>query len=113
MRPACRVLEPFEARVWRHFVPRPHVEPDKAAAFNRGVRGNVYLLPVRLSFDAVRQVNALAVHVELPAVVDAAQTVFFVSAKEERRATMRAISIETTDTAIRVAKGNQLLAQQA
>ena len=60
-----------------------------------------------------RQVDAVAVGVEFPAVIDAAQAAFLVAAEEQRRAAMRAIRVDQADTPLRVAEGDQVLAEQA
>jgi hypothetical protein len=58
----------------------------------------------------VGQVDRVARHVELPAVVDAAQPAFLVAAVIQVRAAMRAAPVEQPDPAVRVAEGDQFLA---
>ena len=60
----------------------------------------------------VRHVDAVAVDVELPAVVDAAQAGFFIAAEEQRRAPMRAVALDQAGLAVGVAEADQLLAEQ-
>jgi hypothetical protein len=60
----------------------------------------------------VGHVYARAVDGELPAVIDAADAPLFVSAKEERRATVGAIVLNQPGLAVRVAEGDELLAEQ-
>ena len=76
------------------------------------VARDVDLLPVALSFHAVRHVDACAVHVELPAVVDAAQAVKLVPPEEQRRPPMRAVRVDAPDPPMRVAEHDELLTHQ-
>ena len=60
----------------------------------------------------VGHVDAVAVDVELPAVVDAAQAGFFVAAEEQGRAAVRAVVLDQADLAVGVAEGDELLAEE-
>ena len=60
----------------------------------------------------VGHVEAAALGVELPAVVDAADAVTFGAAEEQRRAAVRTAVIHDSDPTPFVAEGDQLLAQQ-
>ena len=55
------------------------------------------LVLVGVALGRVRQVDAVAVDVELPAVVDAAQAVFLVAAEEHRRAAVGAVGVDQAD----------------
>ena len=57
-----------------------------------------------------RHVDAAAVGVELPAVIDAADAAFLVASKPEIGAAMRAILIDDADNTAGVAEGEQFLA---
>src|SRR5205807_4670634 len=57
-------------------------------------------------------IEAIAVHVELPAVIGAAQSVVLVAAEEQRGEPMRAQMIEDADPAGGVAERDQLLVQE-
>jgi hypothetical protein len=59
-----------------------------------------------------RRVQHVAVDVVFPTVIDAAQTTFFIAPKKKRRAAVGAMLADETDTALRVAEGDQLFAQQ-
>ena len=67
----------------------------------------------RLSGRFGRHVDAGAVAVELPAVIDAAQPALFVAAEEHRRAAMRTVRGDEADDAVRIAKRDQVFAEQA
>src|SRR5437763_879930 len=69
---------PFELRqVWRHVLGRAHVRPDNATPLARGIRVEADLtLEVRVARLA-GQVDAVTIHVELPAVIDAAEASLF------------------------------------
>ena len=58
-----------------------------------------------------RHVDAGAVDVELPAVIDAADAAFLVAAEPEIGAAMRAVLVDDADPAAAVAEGQQFLAQ--
>src|ERR1041385_7285379 len=60
-----------------------------------------------------RHIDALPVHVELPAVVDAAETTLCVAAEEEGGATVRAVYVDEADAALAVAEGHEVLAEEA
>jgi hypothetical protein len=57
-------------------------------------------------------VDAIALGVEFPAVIDAAQTVPLVAAEEQRGAAVRAFMVHDADPAAAGAEGDQLLAEQ-
>ena len=60
----------------------------------------------------VHHVHALAVHVELPAVVHAAQAAVFVAAQPQRHQAVRAELVKQADAPVGVAESDQFLAQQ-
>src|SRR5439155_5709105 len=60
----------------------------------------------------VHLIEAVAVDVELPAMIDAAQAGFLVASKPQRSAAVRAEFVDKADTALAVAKADQTLAQQ-
>ncbi len=60
----------------------------------------------------VRHIDAVAISIELPAVIDAADAAGFVPAVEQRRAAMRAAVIHHADPARGVTERDQLLAEQ-
>ena len=59
-----------------------------------------------------RRLEAIAVDIEFPAVINAAQTAVLVATEEQRRAPMRAIGIHQPDAAIGIAKRDQILGHQ-
>src|SRR3979409_2551526 len=68
---------------------RPHIDPDDAAAFADGI-GFVLALELEpAGFRFAGRVENIAVHVEFPAVVEAAQPRFLVAAEGERSAAVR------------------------
>src|SRR5579859_1237629 len=77
---------PLGPRQWRTFVGWTHVDPDDASGFfGRIGRSSDFVLEVGLGW-LVRHIDARAVGSELPAVVDAPDATFFVSAEEQGRA---------------------------
>ena len=59
-----------------------------------------------------RHFDDVAIDVDLPAVIEAAETAIFVTAVHERRAAVRAIFVENADLAVSVAEDHQILAKQ-
>jgi len=55
--------------------------------------------------------STLAGHIELPAVVDAANTVLLIPAEKERGPPMRAVGGQYTHLACAIAEGDEILAQ--
>jgi len=107
-----RVHVRFEIRQgWRRR-PRAHIRPHDAAALLSPIcRGLDLCLEVRLGWF-VGHVDAVAVGVEFPAVIDAAQAALFVAPEKQRGATVRAVLVHQADFAIAIAEGDQLFAEQ-
>src|SRR5262249_2180345 len=89
-----------------------HIGPDQAVALEHLVALGLDLLRKGVVRRHVRHVEAIAVDVELPAVIGAAQPLVLVAAEEQRGAAVRAAVIEDADPAGAVAKGHELLAEQ-
>ena len=73
----------FDHRHWRRFGAGAHVDPDQAGAFGDAVGLGFYLLPEVLVGRQVGHVDAVAIGVELPAVVDAADAAVLIPAIEQ------------------------------
>ena len=65
-----------------------------------------------LVWGHVGHVQAIAVHVVFPAVIDTTNSALFIAAKEERGAAVRAAVIHDADAARGVAKRDQLFAKR-
>src|SRR5690606_29785274 len=104
-------LEPVELGERGLLLRRAHVGPDDVGGFDAGVAGDLDLVAVGVALGGRWEVDALTEDVELPAVVDAAQAVFFVAAEEEGRAAVRAVRIQESGAALGVTEGDELLAQ--
>ena len=61
----------------------------------------------RIAIGRVRHIDAVAVDVELPAVIDAAQPALLVAAPEQVGAAMRAIRVKQPELAVGGAKGDE------
>ena len=96
---------------WRLFA-RTHIGPDHAVDVSARIGAARTLSLKSLSGGSFGMSTQSPVDVELPAVVDAAQPVFFVAAEEQRGAAMGAELVEQPDLAVAVAEGDQVLAQQ-
>ena len=96
-----RRLRPGEFRQRRHVLHRAEIGPDDAAQLGGRIRGEAHLVLEVVLFRLVHHVDAGAGHVELPAVIDAAQAAFFVAPEEQRRAAVRAEFVDQADAAVR------------
>jgi hypothetical protein len=92
---------------------RPHVNPDQAAVDGRRIRRNPNLV-FEVAFGRLgRHVDAVAVDVEFPAMVDAANAALLIATEVKRGAAVRTVSLDDADFVVGVAKGDQILAEQA
>src|SRR5262249_43554709 len=57
-------------------------------------------------------IHAIAGHIELPAVIDAAQAARLVAAEKQRGTTVRTAMVHHADPAVAVAEGDELFAEQ-
>src|SRR5579863_6614954 len=89
-----------------------HIDPDDAIALGCQISLGVDLVLEMLALRNIRHVEAVAVDIVFPAVIDAANAILFVAAVKERGATMRAALIHHADAARAIAKGDELLAEQ-
>ena len=103
---------PLELRRRRHVLLRTHVGPDDAAQLDGGVGSGGHLGRKVAVLRLVHHVHALPVHVELPAVVHAAQAAVFVAAQPQRHQAVRAELVKQADAPVGVAECHQFLAQQ-
>ncbi len=105
-------LGPGEVRRRRATLRGPEESPDDPARFHRWEGPRADLVREAQLLRLIQHVHAAPVDVELPAVVDAAQSAVFVPPQEERGLPVRAALVEQPDAPPRVAKSHQLLAQQ-
>ena len=87
----------FDVRQRRRVAARAHVDPDEAAALVDLVGLGVDLVLEVLVRRHVGHVDAVAVDVEFPAVIDAAEAVFLVAPEEQRGAAVRAAMVHDAD----------------
>jgi len=107
-----RCLGPGEFRSRRHALGRSEIGPHNPAKLDRRIGGDVDLMLKLVLLRLVQLVDAGAGDIELPAVVDAAQPAFLVAPEEQRGAAVRTILVQKPDAALRVTKGDKVLAQQ-
>ena len=105
-------MGPFDGRWCRLQFRRAHVGPDDVTQFDARIA---------LELDATGHaavgrlggnLDALAAAIKFPAVIRAAQSVFFIATKPQRHTAMGAKLVDEIDLAAAVAKGDQLLGQQ-
>src|SRR3984893_9570685 len=102
-----RQRQPSHARQFGHPLSRSHVDPGNATGLAHGVAGYPRLFLQRREIvgrNDVRDINAFAVNVEFPAVIDAADAALLVAAKEQLRQLVRAISTYDADLSLAIAK---------
>ena len=108
-----RDTRPLKLGQFRLQFGRSHVDPDQAAPLLRGVGLDLHLVAEVALRRLVGHLHADAVHVVLPAVVDAAQPALLVASKEEGRQLVRAERVEDANLALGVAEGHQVLVHDA
>jgi hypothetical protein len=100
----------FQIRQFGHLIDWAHIGPDHVAPFPHRIGLDPdQVLGVEVGIGG-RHVDAAAVGVELPAVIDAADAAFLVTPHPEIGAAVRTILIDHADHAACVAEGEQLLA---
>jgi hypothetical protein len=92
-------LKRLEARKLGRGLPRPHIDPDEPDPFPDAVGLCLNAVVRGQRTRQVRRVDTVASHVELPTMIDAANTVMLVAAKKKRGAAMWAFLIHNADAA--------------
>ena len=105
-------IDPFERRQRRLFGRRAHIGPDHAAELDARIGLELDLLAEAACGRLRGHLDALPGHVVFPAVIGAAQAVLLVAAEPQRHAAMGAEFVHQAEPALRVAKGDQPLAEQ-
>ena len=95
-----------------HFVGRAHVAPDKPAGFACRIGFMLHAVGYEAVGRLRRHLDDVAVYVELPAVIEAAQAAILVAREHQRGAPVRAIFVEHADAAFGVAENDEVLAEQ-
>ena len=108
-----RGAHPFVIGRGRLLVLWPHIGPDQSTKLDAWIGLDLDARLQRCACGLGGHVDAIAVSVEFPAVIDAAHAAFLVAAKEHRRAAVRAIGIHKADVAVAVTECDQVFAQQA
>ena len=102
---------PFDLRQRRRRILRAHIGPEYAIAFDAriGFRFDTLFQPA--AFGLGRHVQNVAFNVEFLTVVDTADTTLFISSEHQWGAAMRAGICDQSWTAVAIAKGNEILAE--
>ncbi len=103
----CRRFE------FAHLLRWTHIDPHKTARLARRIGLVLHAIGNEAVFGFGRHLHHVAIDVEFPAVIEAAQPALFVTRKHQRGAPVRAILVEDADTAFAVAEHHKILAQQA
>src|SRR5438309_10360037 len=88
-----------------------HVGPEHAAALEQRVALQLHALAELRIVGLRGNLDALAARVVLPAVIPAAQPVLLVAPEPERYAAVRAELVDESQPVLRVAEGDQALAE--
>ncbi len=100
----------FQRGQFGHLLDRSHIGPDHVAPFAHRIGLDAdQVLGVEVGIGG-RHVDASAVGIELPAVIDAADAAFLVATEPEVGAAVRAVLIDDADDAAAIAEGQQFLA---
>jgi len=73
----------LDRRQWRRLLARTHIDPDQAIAFGDHIGLSFDLVFEVLMRRRVRHIDAIALRVVFPAVIDAADAVLLVAAEEQ------------------------------
>ena len=108
----CRRHEShLELRQLGNSIARPHVDPDHVGPFAHRIGQQLDRVLVGRFWRRCREIDAVAVDVELPAMEGTAQATFLVAAVIETSAAMRAVRFDDADATVAVAERQQVLAQ--
>ena len=110
---ACRQRRPFEVWWFRRKILRSHIDPDDTAA-HRGAIGDAlrFWFQQLGTFRLRRDVNAVAIDVVFPAMIDTAQSAFLVAAIIQVCAAMSAVGFEDSDPPLSIAKCDEIFAEK-
>src|SRR5262245_55110929 len=92
---------------------RSHIGPDKTAALARRIGFLLAIERETTAFGFAGLVQDVALNVELPAVIEAAEPTLFIAPEGERGAAMHAVLAENAQATLGVAEDNQVLAEHA
>src|SRR5262249_53637933 len=109
---ALRHLRPLEIGGWWHFLCRPHVGPNSSTNLDSGIRCGANLMGEAALGWFIHLVHTLAGHIELPAVIHAAQARLLVAPKPQRHQTVWTELVQQPNAPLGIAKGYELLAQE-
>src|SRR5205823_2428632 len=102
----------LDLRQRRRFLALAHIDIDQAVALGDPIRLRLDVaLEIRVVGD-VRRIDAIALRVELPAVIEAAQAVLLVAPQKQRGAAVRTFVVHDPDPTRGVAERDQSLAEQ-
>ena len=106
-------LEAFVARQHGPAIRRPHVREDEAVALLDRIPGLAHLVAARPAARLARLLEAMALHVEEPPVITAADALLLGLAVVKRGAAVRAARPEQTGPSTAVAEQHKILAKNA
>ena len=108
----ARLEAGLEQRQARRLGRIAHIDPDHAVALRRQIGLGADPVLELLALGQIGLIDAIAVDIVFPAVIDAAYAVLLVAPQEQRGAAMRAAMIHHPDPAGCIAERDQLLAEE-
>jgi hypothetical protein len=103
---------PLELRQLRAFFSRAHVNPNEPGPLLDWIGANIDFF-FEITFGGfIGHVDTIAVDVEFPTMIGATQTALLVAAPEEKRTTVRTVSLDDRGSGFAIAKRHQILAEQ-
>src|ERR1041384_2940037 len=105
-------LREFELRRWRCLFLRPQIGPYQPAHFESRIRFDPNLVLEVASCRLRRGFQARTVHIVLPTVVHASETVFLIAAEKQGSPAMGAEFVHETDSTRGIAKCHEPLAEE-
>ena len=105
-----KIVPPFEMPPW---IPPERFVVVKTVLFLARIRGDADLFVEFAAGRFIGHIDAAAFDIEFPAMIEAAQSVFFVTTEKQRGAAVRAHVIDQADLAIGVAEGDEIFAEQS
>src|ERR1700676_2480085 len=91
---------------------RAHISPDQASVLARGVSRDPYLVFKPVLLRLIGHVDAGALDVEFPSVINASQAALFIAAPKKARSPVGTELINQSHTPVRVPEGNQVFSQE-
>ena len=88
----------------------PHISPNDSALLESWIGADFHFRLKCRSGRLRRHVDTVAILVEFPAVIDTAQSAFFIAREKKRRTAVRTIGLDETHMSFGIAEGDEVFA---